>query len=135
MSETRAGETDLMIWFVAWDNGFEYEMEDGSTAEGCDWLCTVRRRADGSHYAEYRFRYYHPTDGDTWGGADEKSWYTFEGGTIDKLREACRLVFSVCQLRDRSSFTVSDEIPVHNGDTLAALRPKPWASIRPLVES
>lgn len=125
--------TPLMVWFVAWDSGFDMDMGDGRVAVGSDWMCTLYEMPDKKILVEYRFRYYSPDEGGPFSGKDLKNWNAFvsEGHgpkAVASLMETCRELFDRC--RSRPGTTVHDEVPVKEGDILGALRGKPWVHFK-----
>jgi hypothetical protein len=123
----------LMLWFVAWNSGFDMEISPGKMAIGSDWMCTMYEQPDQKVRIEYRFRYYSPDDGDAFSDADVKNWNSVVSSdsgpkAIASAYEVCRTLFGHCI--NRPGVTVQEEVPIKEGDILSALKGKSWVQIR-----
>jgi hypothetical protein len=123
----------LMLWFVAWNTGFDMEVSPGRKAIGSDWMCTMYALPDQKVRIEYRFRYYSPDDGDAFSDADLKNWNSVvstDSGpkVIANAYEVCRTLFGHCI--SRPGVTVQEEVSIKEGDLLSALKGKHWVQIR-----
>lgn len=130
------GAIPCRVWFVSWTQGFGMLVE-GQPAVGADWLATVYRLRNGHIYIEYRFRYYRQGGYDAFDQRDVKNWTSLlsqDTGPEAETRaiEACRMLFGINQMR--GSVAVAEEVPVENGDIIAALKGRSWVHLRTAVD-